>query len=53
MFSVSFLLGGLQPEKDVWCFDEGTYGTQNNNTMCAVQGFSFLVSRFLFLVSRF
>lgn len=38
MFSVSFLLGGRSPERDVWCVDEGTNATQENNNMCAVQG---------------
>ena len=41
MFSISFLLGGSNPEKNVWCSDEGTYATQNNNTTCAVQGMRF------------
>lgn len=38
LFAVSFLLGGTNPEKNVWCYDEGTYATQNNNATCAVQG---------------
>ena len=45
MFSISFLLGGSNPEKNVWCSDEGTYATQNNNTTCAVQGMRFKMNK--------
>eukprot|EP00026_Physarum_polycephalum_P002509 Phypoly_transcript_02516.p1 GENE.Phypoly_transcript_02516~~Phypoly_transcript_02516.p1 ORF type:complete len:784 (+),score=67.50 Phypoly_transcript_02516:366-2717(+) len=42
MFSISFLLGGSHPEKNVWCYDEGTYATQSNVPLCGVQGFFFI-----------
>eukprot|EP00026_Physarum_polycephalum_P003258 Phypoly_transcript_03268.p1 GENE.Phypoly_transcript_03268~~Phypoly_transcript_03268.p1 ORF type:complete len:618 (+),score=53.14 Phypoly_transcript_03268:122-1975(+) len=42
MFSVSFLIGGRHPEKDVWCVDEGTNATLQNNATCGVQGFFFI-----------
>lgn len=41
-FAVAFLINGKDPEKDVWCYDEGTYATQHNNSACAAQGFLFI-----------
>jgi hypothetical protein len=38
MFAIGFLINGRNPQKNVWCFDEGTYGTQSNVTACGVQG---------------
>lgn len=38
MFAISFLIGGANPHKKVWCYDEGTYGTQSNNYICGIQG---------------
>jgi hypothetical protein len=41
-FAISFLINGQAPEKNVWCYDEGTSATQSNNTACGVQGISSL-----------
>jgi hypothetical protein len=38
LFAISFLIGGKNPQKDVWCYDAGTYANQSNNTACGVQG---------------
>lgn len=43
LFAISFLIGGSQPEKDVWCADPGTNATQFNNSTCAIQGFFFIL----------
>lgn len=42
MFNVAFFIGGRNPQKDVWCEDEGTYANQSNNVACGAQAFFFV-----------
>eukprot|EP00026_Physarum_polycephalum_P003730 Phypoly_transcript_03744.p1 GENE.Phypoly_transcript_03744~~Phypoly_transcript_03744.p1 ORF type:complete len:726 (+),score=31.94 Phypoly_transcript_03744:49-2226(+) len=43
LFCASFFIGGVNPEKSVWCTDAGTYATQQSNYWCAAQGTAFIL----------
>jgi hypothetical protein len=41
LMNISFLLGGRNPQKTVWCTDPTSYSTSKTNSVCELQGNTF------------